>query len=55
MGVLGVHDRISPVNAFRVVFDAYFDAQLPLLPDRTYLSPDKSRLYDFILYPRPEE
>jgi hypothetical protein len=52
--LLGVHDRISPVNAFRVVLNAYFDAELPLLPDQTYLSPDKSRLYEFILYLRPD-
>jgi hypothetical protein len=50
--LFGVHDRISPVNAFRIVFNAYFGADLPLLPDQTYLSPDKGHLYDFILYPR---
>jgi hypothetical protein len=49
----GVHDRISPVNAFRVVFNAYFEADLPLLPDRTYLSPTYARLYDFVEYRRP--
>lgn len=49
----GVTDRISPVNDFRVVFNAYFGADLPLLEDRTYLSPDKAHLYDFTEYPRP--
>ncbi len=49
----GVHDRITPVNAFRVVFNAYFDAGLPLLPDTTYLSPDYTRMYDFVPYDRP--
>lgn len=53
--LFGVYDRISPVNAFRIVFNAYFGAELPLLPDRTYLSPDKSHLYDFTLYPRPDD
>jgi hypothetical protein len=51
----GLNDRISPVNSFRIVFNAYFGADLPLLPDQTYLSPDKSRLYEFTLYPRPDE
>jgi hypothetical protein len=50
---LGFTDRTSPVNNFRVVFDAYFGADLPLLEDRTYLSPDKAHLYDFTLYQRP--
>jgi hypothetical protein len=49
----GVHDRISPVNAFRVVFNAYFDAGLPILPDRTWLSPDWYHMYDFVEYERP--
>ncbi len=50
---VGVHDRISPVNAFRIIFNAYFDAGLPLLPDTTYLSPDYTRMFDFVEYPRP--
>ncbi len=29
---------ITPVNSFRVVFDTYFDADLPLLPDRSFYS-----------------
>lgn len=48
----GVTDRTSPVNEFRIVFNAYFDADLPLLPDVTYLSPDYARMYDFVEYPR---
>ncbi len=34
-----LYASISPVNSFRVVFDAYFDAGLPLLDDRSYFSP----------------
>jgi hypothetical protein len=49
---VGVADRTSPVNEFRIVFNAYFDADLPLLPDITYLSPDYARMYDFVEYPR---
>ena len=44
----GVHDRSSPVNTFRYVMNAYFDADLPLLPDSVFLSPDYHRLYDFV-------
>ena len=49
----GVHDRISPVNTFRIVFNEYFDADLPLLPDRVYLTPNYGRMYDFTEYERP--
>ena len=49
----GVHDRMSPVNTFRIVFREYFDADLPLLPDRVYLSPNRTRMYDFTEYARP--
>jgi hypothetical protein len=47
----GFNDRTSPVNEFRIVFNAYFDAGLPLLPDVTYLSPDYDNMYDFVEYP----
>jgi hypothetical protein len=50
---LGFHERISPVNAFRIVFNAYFGADLPLLPDTVYLSPDYDHMYDFVEYERP--
>lgn len=33
-----VYDSISPVNTFRVIFNRYFGANLPLLPDRHYFS-----------------
>ncbi len=33
-----VYDSISPVNTFRVIFNRYFGADLPLLPDRHYYS-----------------
>lgn len=51
---LGFDDRTGPVNNFRLVFNAYFGTDLPLLEDRTYLSPDKSHLYEFTRYPRPD-
>ena len=37
----GFTNRTSPVNEFRIVFNAIFDANLPILPDLTYLSPDQ--------------
>jgi hypothetical protein len=48
----GFSDRISPVNAFRIVFNAYFDAGLDLLPDVTYLSPDHDHMWSLVEYPR---
>ena len=47
----GFTDRTSPVNEFRIVFNALFGTDLPLLPDVTYLSPDYANMYDFAAYP----
>jgi hypothetical protein len=47
----GFTDHTSPVNEFRIVFNAMFGADLPLLPDTTYLTPDYARLFDFVAYP----
>ncbi|MEN6410160.1 MAG: hypothetical protein ABFD44_10680 [Anaerolineaceae bacterium] len=33
-----LYPDITPVNSFRVVFNQYFGADLPLLPDESYLS-----------------
>lgn len=45
------HDKlypsISPVNSFRLIFDLYFGAKMPLLPDRSYVFHDWHHLYDF--------
>ena len=49
----GVHDRMSPVNTFRIIFDEYFGAELSPLPDRVYLTPSYARMYDFTEYERP--
>jgi hypothetical protein len=37
-GESGLYPSISPVNTFRVVLNAYFGANLPLLPDLTYFT-----------------
>ncbi|MCL6482019.1 MAG: hypothetical protein K6U02_09855, partial [Firmicutes bacterium] len=31
-----LHPSITPVNSFRVIFNAYFGTNLPLLPDRIF-------------------
>jgi hypothetical protein len=43
----GLTPTITPVNTFRVVFDRYFDADLPMLPDRNFVFRSLGRLYDF--------
>ena len=42
-----LYESITPVNSFRVVFNALFDADLELLEDRNYFA-RWSRPYDFI-------
>jgi hypothetical protein len=44
----GFYPTITPVNEFRVLFNAYFGLKLPLLPDRNYIWPDQSDIYNFI-------
>jgi hypothetical protein len=51
----GFNERTSPVNEFRIVLNATFDAGLPLLPDETFLSPNYARMYDFVPYPHPDD
>jgi hypothetical protein len=43
----GPYPTITPVNSFRVVFNAVFGAGLPLLPDASYYSAWDT-LYDFV-------
>jgi hypothetical protein len=45
---VGFYDSISEVNEFRVIFNAYFGLKLPLLPDRNYIWPNQSDIYDLI-------
>ncbi len=42
-----IEPTMTTVNTFRFVFDRYFGADLPLLPDRLYQYRDKSHPYDF--------
>ncbi|HET6379411.1 MAG TPA: hypothetical protein VFH63_00035 [candidate division Zixibacteria bacterium] len=50
----GFHERLSPVNEFRVVFNALFGSDLPILPDRVFLSPDYAHTWSFREYRRPD-
>nr|MBA2263493.1 hypothetical protein [Chloroflexota bacterium] len=43
----GLHDAITPVNAFRIIFNARFGTDLPLLPDRIWAHEDLYHFYDF--------
>jgi hypothetical protein len=43
-----VYPDLTPVNTFRMMFREYFGADLPPLPDRTYVFVDQRHLYDFV-------
>ena len=49
----GFTDSTSPVNVWRVVLNAEFGADLPMLPDQTFLTPDYHHLTTFVPYERP--
>ena len=42
----GLYPSISSVNTFRVVLNAYFGADLPLLPDRQFIYPEHANIYE---------
>jgi hypothetical protein len=50
-----LYPSITPVNTFRVVFNCYFDAQLPLVADETYWSKwPREAAYEFLrIFPEP--
>jgi hypothetical protein len=45
-----IYPTITPVNTFRVIFDQYFGGKYPLLPDKSYFSPD-NRQFGFEFRP----
>jgi hypothetical protein len=47
-----LYPGISPVNSFRVVLNAYFNANMPLLNDQSYFSPIPY-IYNFSPVPNP--
>ena len=44
----GFTDDLMPVNLFRVVFNAAFEADLPLQPQRSWVFVDQRHLYDAV-------
>ena len=44
----GFRDDLTPVNAFRIIFNARFGTDLELLPDRVYAHTDLRHFYDFL-------
>lgn len=44
----GFSDTITPVNLFRVIFNAAFGADLPLLEDRNRVFTDQRHIYDLV-------
>ena len=49
----GLYQSISPVNSFRVIFNAYFGTDLPLLDDEVYIFDRQANLYDLHAISRP--
>lgn len=43
-----LYPSITPVNSFRVLFNTYFNTNLPLLPDKNIIFEDANNLYKFI-------
>jgi hypothetical protein len=43
----GLYPSITPVNSFRVVLNAYFGTDLPLLEDRIFAHRSQQDFYDF--------
>lgn len=43
-----LYPSITPVNSFRVIFNEYFNTNLKLLPDKSYIIPDLDHPYIFI-------
>jgi hypothetical protein len=43
----GLYPTISPVNSFRVIFNAYFGTSLSILPDRSFAHTSQQDFYDF--------
>jgi hypothetical protein len=37
-GAQGLYEDISPVNSFRLIFNVYFDTDIPLLEDQSYFA-----------------
>ena len=43
----GFSQDITPVNTFRVIFNAAFGTDLPIMPNRSWAHEDLYHFYDF--------
>lgn len=55
-----IYPGMTSVNSFRTIFNTYFDANLPILPDKNYIFEDEDNYYKFtevtdIVKPVPKE
>jgi hypothetical protein len=48
LAAAGFRDDRTPVNAFRIIFNARFGTDFDLLPDRVYAHTDLRHFYDFV-------
>lgn len=44
----GAYESMSPVNVFRVVLNAYFDTDLPILQDRSFVPVERGVHYEWV-------
>ena len=42
-----LHQDVTPVNSFRIIFNKYFGMSFASLPDKTYGSPNTGDVYEF--------
>ena len=42
-----LYDSITPVNSFRVIFNAYFQTDFEILPDENFLAPPNKNVHSF--------
>lgn len=42
----GLHQKVTPVNTYRIIFNALFGSNMPMLPDKCFYAP-VNRPYDF--------
>jgi hypothetical protein len=45
-GYDGLYQTVTPVNIYRIIFNTFFDANMNLLPDRSYIL-NEGKTYDF--------
>jgi hypothetical protein len=48
LAAAGFSDTVTPVNLLRAVFNAAFDAGLPMLPERNWVFVDQGHIYHLV-------